>query len=142
MKPRTWLALYLVHWYCFAVSGVLLAQQVPDATWLSRLPWTSWGTELADGLTRGDPVTGGALWIALGSLLVALGVTGSLVASLFWLIRGVNVPASARTNHAPASRPSPDSRVASLSRQAQEAADLVEDPQVRRLIQQLNTRLG
>ncbi len=132
MKPRTWLVLYLVHWYCLAVSGVMLSLQIPSGSWLSGLPWTSWGTELADGLTQGDPVSGGALWIGLGALLMALGVAGSIVASLLRLARGVDAAAAPRRDGPPAS----------LSEQAREAAGLVEDPQVRRLIQQLNSRLG
>ncbi len=140
MKLRIAVALYLVHWYAFAVSGVMLALQAAPGPWLASLPWTSWGTELADGLTRGEPVSGGAAWIALGALLAILGVCGSVVASLSWLARQADA-ASGRDAASSRSRAAPDT-AATWPVRAREATDLVEDPQVRRLIQQLNTRLG
>ncbi len=137
---RQWLMFYLANWYAFAVSGVLMALQHPSGSWLADLPWAFWGTEIAQALAGGDSVSGGALWILLGASLVTLGVIASLVISLSWLAD----QDSARKPQALTQAPDPQTRPseAPLTPRAREAADLVEDPQLRSLIQQLNTRLG
>jgi hypothetical protein len=132
---RKWLMFYLANWYAFAVSGALMALQHPSGPWLAGLPWAFWGTEIAQALAGGEAVSGGALWILMGASLAALGVVASLVASLSWLAR--TQQATPRPTDA-LSAPSE----AALTPRAQEAADLVEDPRLRSLIQQLNTRLG
>ncbi len=86
-------------------------------------------------------MSGGALWILMGATLCALGVLASIVVSLGWLAdqeaaRGQRPAAAAAPGgQSPATEPS-------LSPKAREAAGLVEDPRLRSLIQQLDTRLG
>ncbi len=137
---RKWLMFYLANWYAFAVSGALMALQHPSGSWLADLPWAFWGTEIAQALAGGEAVSGGALWILMGASLATLGVVASLVASLSWLAN----PNQARTQQATPRAPDAPSvpPEAPLTPRAQEAADLVEDPRLRSLIQQLNTRLG
>lgn len=136
---RYWLAFYLANWYGLAMSGWLLSQPLAWTNWLAELPWTSWGTEIAQGLTDGETVSGGALWILVGAILVSAGVLGSLMASVVWLAR----QAAAHEQSAPSPAPLPQApRAGTLSEQAQQAAELVDDPQVRDLIRRLNTRLG
>lgn len=135
---RKWLMFYLANWYAFAVSGALMALQHPAGTWLADLPWAFWGTEIAQALAGGEAVSGGALWILMGAGLTTLGVIASFVASLSWL-----------ADHDQARKPQTSARPhpsvapeVPLTSRAQEAANLVEDPRLRSLIQQLNTRLG
>lgn len=137
---RKWLMFYLANWYAFAVSGVLMAYQHPSDTWLADLPWAFWGTELAQALAGGEAVSGGALWILMGASLTTLGVVASLGVSLLWLAD----PNQARKQQAAPRTPDPQPLPpeSPLTPRAQEAADLVEDPRLRSLIQQLNTRLG
>ncbi len=138
---RRWLAFYLANWYAFALAGVLMSLQHPAGHWLRDLPWASWGTELGEALAGQGPVSGGALWILMGATLCALGVLASIVVSLGWLAdqeaaRGQRPAAAAAPGgQSPATEPS-------LSPKAREAAGLVEDPRLRSLIQQLDTRLG
>jgi|LauGreDrversion4_2_1035121.scaffolds.fasta_scaffold15191_7 hypothetical protein len=137
---RKWLLFYLANWYAFAVSGALMALQHPSGTWLADLPWAFWGTEIAQALAGGEAVSGGALWILLGASLAALGVVASLVISLSWMAD----QDQARKPQALSQAPDPQAATseAPLTPRAQEAVDLVEDPRLRSLIQQLNTRLG
>jgi len=136
---RKWLAFYIANWYALAVSAVLLSQQHPTGYWLADLPWASWGTELALGLTDREAVSGRALWLLLGTVLVCAGVIGSLVASLAWLADH----AMERESPAPTAKiQAPPAPAAALSEQAREAADLVDDPQLRSLMQRVNARLG
>lgn len=138
---RRWLAFYLANWYAFALAGVLMSLQHPGGHWLHDLPWTSWGTELGEALAGQGPVSGGALWILLGATLSAVGVLASLVVSLGWLAdqdaRRDRTRAAAAASGAP-----PAATEVPLSPKAQEAANLVEDPRLRSLIQQLDTRLS
>ncbi len=135
---RKWLMFYLANWYAFAVSGALMALQHPSGTWLADLPWAFWGTEIAQALAGGEAVSGGALWILMGATLAALGVVASLVISLSWLADQDSARKPQALNPDPQTLPAE----APLTPRAREAADLVEDPQLRSLIQQLNTRLG
>ena len=137
---RKWLMFYQANWYAFAVSGALMALQHPSDTWLADLPWAFWGTEIAQALAGGEAVSGAALWILMGASLATLGVVASLVASLSWMAD----QDQARKEQALPRPPDPQSvpAEAPLTARAQEAADLVEDPRLRSLIQQLNTRLG
>ena len=135
---RKWLMFYLANWYTFAVSGALMALQHPSGTWLADLPWAFWGTEIAQALAGGEAVSGGALWILMGATLAALGVVASLVISLSWLADQDSARKPQALNPDPQTLPAE----APLTPRAREAADLVEDPQLRSLIQQLNTRLG
>ncbi len=137
---RKWLMFYLANWYTFAVSGALMALQHPSGTWLADLPWAFWGTEIAQALAGGEAVSGGALWILMGATLAALGVVASLVISLSWLADQDSARKPQALNPAPDPQTLPAE--APLTPRAREAADLVEDPQLRSLIQQLNTRLG
>ena len=137
---RKWLMFYLANWYAFAVSGALMALQHPSGTWLANLPWAFWGTEIAQALAGGEAVSGGALWILMGATLAALGVVASLVISLSWLADQDSARKPQALNPAP--DPQTLSSEAPLTPRAREVADLVEDPQLRSLIQQLNTRLG
>jgi len=137
---RKWLMFYLANWYAFAVSGALMALQHPSGTWLADLPWAFWGTEIAQALAGGEAVSGGALWILMGATLAALGVVASLVISLSWLADQDSARKPQAFNPAPDPQTLPAE--APLTPRAREAADLVEDPQLRSLIQQLNTRLG
>lgn len=137
---RKWLMFYLANWYAFAVSGALMALQHPSGSWLADLPWAFWGTEIAQALAGGEAASGGALWILLGASLTTLGVIASLVVSLAWMADQDAVRKQQATPRAPdpqALAPEPP-----LTPRAQEAANLVEDPRLRSLIQQLNTRLG
>ncbi len=135
---RKWLMFYLANWYAFAVSGALMALQHPSGTWLADLPWAFWGTEIAQALAGGEAVSGGGLWILMGATLAALGVVASLVISLSWLADQDPARKPQALNPDPQTLPAE----APLTPRAREAADLVEDPQLRSLIQQLNTRLG
>ncbi len=137
---RKWLMFYLANWYAFAVSGALMALQHPSGTWLADLPWAVWGTEIAQALAGGEAASGGALWILMGASLTALGVIASLVISLSWLAD----QDQAREQQATPRVPDPQTLACEppLTPRAQEAADLVEDPRLRSLIQQLHTRLG
>ncbi|MEY4710652.1 MAG: hypothetical protein RIS88_102 [Pseudomonadota bacterium] len=128
-----WLAFYLANWYACAVAGLLMSMQHPAGSWLASLPWTTWGTEFEQALAGGAAVSGGAVWILMGALLTALGAATSLVAGLLWLSR----PAAA-----PTAPPEPGPHEAPLSDTARDAAALVQDPGLRTLMQQLNTRLG
>jgi hypothetical protein len=140
---RKWLVFYLANWYAFAVSGALMALQHPSGAWLADLPWAFWGTEIAQALAGGDAVSGGALWILIGVSLTSLGVIASLAASLRWLVHQDPAAKARKPVSAPrASDPQVAPSEAPLTSRAQEAAELVEDPQLRSLIQQLNTRLG
>lgn len=136
---RIGLIVYLANWYAFAVSGWLMAAQDLSGTWLAGLPWTSWGTELADGLAGTQAVSGGALWLLMGVGLAIIGVLGSVAASMIWL-------AARSQERQPAVRPPlrapAPARAGPLSQQSQEATALVEDPQLRALIQRLDARLG
>lgn len=142
---RKWLVFYLVNWYAFAVSGLLMSQQAASGHWLSDLPWTSWGTELVEGLGGAQAVSGDALWILMGAALVFTGVLGSVAASIVWLAD----PSAARMQREQRERPAheastvtPGDQAQALASRSQEAAELVEDPKLRALIQRLNTRLG
>jgi hypothetical protein len=137
---RKWLMFYLANWYAFAVSGALMALQHPSGSWLADLPWAFWGTEIAQALAGGEATSGGALWILMGASLTALGVIASLVVSLSWMADQDQARKPQTTPRAPDPQtlaPEPP-----LTLRAQEAADLVEDPRLRSLIQQLQTRLG
>lgn len=134
---RKWLAIYLAHWYSLTVAGLLMALQSPSARWLDELPWGSWGTEIAMTLGDGDPLSGGAAWIALGAALVVIGAGWSLWAAIAW------IASSASPQTKPAEPPRREPALAGpLSARGAEAAELVEDPQLRQLIHQLNARLG
>ncbi len=138
---RRWLVFYLANWYAFALAGVLMSLQPGDGRWLYELPWTSWGTQVAEALAGGEPVSGGALWILMGATLASVGVVASLVVSLAWLSDRGDTSTTQRAARRPAATPA-DSHAVPLSPQAREAVDLVEDPRVRSLIQQLQARLG
>ena len=137
---RNWLMFYLANWYAFGVSGALMALQHPAGAWLADLPWGSWGTEIAQALAGGEAVSGGALWILMGASLASVGVVASLAISLSWLADQDQTRKPVSAPRAPPSQAAPPE--APLTSRAQEAVDLVEDPQLRSLIQQLNTRLG
>lgn len=130
---RKWLAVYLANWYAYAVAGLLMSMQHPAGSWLASLPWTTWGTELEQALAGGAAVSGGALWILMGAVLTVLGAAASMVVGLLWLAR----PAAA-----PVAPAEPAPHEALLSDNARDAVALVQDPGLRSLIQQLNTRLG
>ncbi len=137
---RTWLAVYLANWYAFAVAGVLLSLQRPGGSWLATLPWTAWGTEIGMALAGQEPASGGAGWILMGAALTRAGVAASVVASLMWL--AANDSARTPGLQRPAAGAPEAAREAAFTDSAREAASLVEDPRLRSLIQQLNTRLG
>lgn len=144
---RTALAFYLANWYALAVCGLVLALQHPSgsmAQWLADLPWTSWGTQGFEALIQGEALSGGALWLLMGASLAAVGVIGSLLASLHALTTPASATpqAKARRRAAPGAINATPGDAAALSEQGDAAAGLVEDPQLRQLIQQLNTRLG
>ncbi len=139
---RKALALYLANWYAWAVSGILMALQHPAGSWLADLPWASWGTELGRTLTEGEAASGGAWWLLMGTLLALGGIVGSLVVSLLWLAARDEAGASGTSRPGQLMSRPQETQEAAFTDRAQEAAGLVEDPRLRSLIQQLNTRLG
>lgn len=139
---RKWVLFYLANWYAFAASGVMLSLQSPTSDWLASLPWASWGTEWALALTQGELVSGGAAWILLGVGLTAVGAGGSLLACLLWLAREAESAATRGQRPAAPAQTRDRAGPSAVSIQGSEAVDLVEDPRLRRLIQQLTTRLG
>ncbi len=137
---RKALAFYLANWYAWAVAGVLLALQHPGGSWLADLPWASWGTELGLALAGTEAASAGACWLLMGTLLTVGGVSASVVISLQWLAiqdEGTSVRRGPALKSVP-----PASATQAFDDSAREAADLVEDPRLRSLIQQLHTRLG
>lgn len=139
MKRKA-LTFYLANWYAWAVAGVLMALQHPAGSWLADLPWAFWGTELGLALVGAEAASAGAWWLLMGTILVLAGVVGSVVTSLQWLA-AQDDPTTVRPGQAPKSVP-PAPGAQTFSESAREAADLVEDPRLRSLIQQLHTRLG
>lgn len=139
MKRKA-LVFYLANWYAWAVAGVLMALQHPSGSWLADLPWAFWGTELGQAMTGGEAASAGAWWLLMGTVLVIAGVAGSVVTSLQWLAAQADT-AAACPGQALKSAPQPPG-AQTFSESAREAANLVEDPRLRSLIQQLHTRLG
>jgi hypothetical protein len=141
---RAGLVFYLANWWAFVVAGLLLSLQHTGSSWLSSLPWAFWGTEIAQALAGGEAATAGAWWILMGTVLTLVGVLASLVTSLLWLAaRDVQSGAGAKRTKWAANTPhEAGAREAAFSDSAREAAGLVEDPRLRSLIQQLQTRLG
>lgn len=139
MKRKA-LAFYLANWYAWAVAGVLLALQHPGGSWLADLPWASWGTELGLALAGTEAASAAAWWLLMGAMLTLVGVSVSLVISLQWLAMQDETTPAHRGPALKSVLPAP--AMPTFEDSAREAANLVEDPRLRSLIQQLHTRLG
>lgn len=155
------LFVYFAHAYALLLSGWLLSQPLGFQTWWGQLPWFHWGTEWLEALVFRQAPEAAAVWLGL---LVVQSVVGALWL-LSWVVFAVmaliydsavkRVESEYQLAQAQASSPQQEKIVEQQSTilkaqpsssptdsdDADSIDDLVQDPEIQKLMHDLERRL-
>jgi hypothetical protein len=147
MLKLAWI-FYLAHAYALLLSGWLLATTVGGAAaWFANLPWQHWGTDLLEAVVYVQAPEPGSVWLALFLLQSVVGFLWLLSWAIFEIMAliynaAVKRVEQERSASAQTSEPSVEQPMQpSSTTQFDSINDLVEDPEIQKLMQDLEKRL-
>lgn len=146
MLKLAWI-FYLTHAYALFLSGWLLSLTAGGASaWFVNLPWQHWGTDLLEAIVYLQAPEPGSVWLALFLLQLVVGFLWLLSWAIFEVMALIYNAAVQRVEQerlasAQTSEPSVEQMKPSSSMQLDSINDLVEDPEIQKLMHDLERRL-
>jgi large-conductance mechanosensitive channel len=138
--------LFLAQSYALAFSAVLLSQPMGFLAWFGGLPWLYWGTDLLEAMVYQQAPDAGSVWLGLFVVQVVVGFLWLLSWTIFEVMAliynaAVKRVEQERSASAQTSEPSVEHTKPSSSVQLESINDLVEDPEIQKLMHDLERRL-
>ena len=155
------LFVYFAHAYALLLSGWLLSQSLGFQAWWGQLPWSHWGTQLLEAVVFRQAPEAASVWLGLLVVQVVVGALWLLSWAIFAIMALIYDSAVKRVEseyqlaQAQTSAPQQEQIVEqpnsllqtqtfgdpSDSEDADSIDDLVQDPEIQRLMHDLERRL-
>jgi hypothetical protein len=146
MLKLVWI-FYLAHAYALVLSGWLLASTAGGLpAWFAHLPWQYWGTDLLEAVVYLQAPEPGSVWLALFLLQSAIGILWLLSWAIFEIMALIYNAAVQRVEQERMANPQTPQASSQPMATAQPSLfnsinDLVEDPEIQKLMHDLEKRL-
>lgn len=145
MLKFAWI-IYAAHAYALMLSGVLLAMPLGVSAWFANLPWQTWGTDLLEAVVFLQAPAPGSVWLALFVLQLFVGFLWLLSWAIFEIMALIYNAAVKRVEQDRMSNGQTQSANAQKStelesNQLDSIDELAQDPEIQRLMQDLERRL-
>lgn len=140
--------IFLMHAYALVLSGWLMSLPLGFGSWFANLPWMYWGTDLLEAVVFRQVPQPGSVWLGLLVLQLLVGSFWLLSWAIFGVVALIYNAALQRVesdqaksrrgeiSHGPSASAEPEPPAASES-----LNDLVNDPEIQQLMQDLEKRL-
>lgn len=142
MQKTAW-RLYLAQAYALGFSAWMLSTSSDVGSWFANLPWMYWGTDLLEAAVYGQMPQSGSLWLAFFVAHVVVGFFWLLSWAIFEVMALIYNAAVRRveserqaveTPLAQGAKPAPSS-------EPEDIESLVQDPEIQKLMHDLERRL-
>lgn len=136
---------WLAHAYALGMSALMLSMPTSLASWFGQLPWLYWGTDIVEAFLLGDAPQAGSVWLALlwVQFMVSMVwlLTRVVLALMALLFDAVVLQVRARAHDTPGTPVAPTEDEEGHASSPAHVMALVEDPDIRQLMQDLDRRL-